>query len=416
MKRYCMLQKSAIKQEFTKKDFPIFTQIPNLVYLDSAATSLKPQSVIDSENEYYTEYSANINRGIYKISEKATELYEKSRSKIAQFVKVKDAREIVFVRSATEAINLVMYCWGRKYINADSGIVTTIMEHHSNFVPWQTLCRHKNAKFTIIDITEEGLLDEKQLIASISAKTKLVVMTHVSNVLGTVNPIKKLIAQIKLRNRHTLILVDGAQAVPHMPVDILDLGCDFYVFSSHKMLGPTGIGILWGKFNLLFDMDPFQYGGDMIEAVYPDYTTYKAPPHKFEAGTPHIAGVIGLGAAVDYLSRFKMSNIRAHEYEMCSYFIKKSKDIKNLSIIGSKNCSIRGGVIAFVMEKTHSHDIAQILDQSNICIRSGHHCAMPLHLRLKLNTTARASFHIYTTTQDIDRLIECLRKVNKMFL
>ncbi|KKS40289.1 MAG: Cysteine desulfurase [Candidatus Gottesmanbacteria bacterium GW2011_GWA2_42_16] len=325
-----------------KKDFPIYRHQPNLVYLDTTATSLKPQQVIDKENEYYTKYSANIFRGIYKISEKATEEYERVREKIAHFIGAKSAGEIVFVRNATEAINLVAA--GR--------------------------------------ITSEGKLDEKDLLGKINNKTRMVAFTHVSNVLGTINPVKTLIKKIKAKNPHCLILVDGAQAAAHFKIDVRDLGCDFYVFSSHKMLGPTGVGVLWGRYELLDNMNPYQYGGEMISAVYVDRTEFKDPPHKFEAGTPHIAGVIGLGAAIDYLRVLGMDKVRQHEIEMTSYALKLLRSLKGLKIYGPQNPENRGGVIAFTIERIHAHDIAQILDSNNICIRAGHHCAMPLHLSL----------------------------------
>ena len=401
-------------QQF-KKDFPIVRNIPELVYLDSTATSLKPQSVIDKENEYYTKYTANIFRGIYKLSEKATAEYEEVREKVAQFISSHDSREVVFVRNATEAINLVVSGWGKDNINEKSNIITTIMEHHANFVTWQQLAKISNFKFQISNITKEGKLDEADLLGKIDRKTKLVAFTHVSNVLGTINPVKKLVAAIKNINPACLVLVDGAQAVPHMKVDVSDLGCDFYVFSSHKMLGPTGVGVLWGRYELLHEMKPYQYGGEMIQAVYLDHSDFKDPPYKFEAGTPHIAGVIGLGAAIDYLNKFGMGDVRQHEIELIDFALNKLKSFKGITIYGPRKAEDRGGVIAFTLDKIHAHDIAQILDTENICVRSGHHCAMPLHIYLKVASTARVSSYIYTTKEDVDRLIEGLYKVQKVF-
>lgn len=396
-----------------KKDFPIFAHHKNLVYLDSTATALKPQQVIDKENEYYSNYSANIFRGIYKISERATSEYELVRESVAKFIEAESSKEIVFVRNATEAINLVAHSWGELYVQKGDSVIATIMEHHANFVTWQELCKKKHAQFLIADITNDGLLDDDSLFSKLSERTRLVALTHVSNVLGTINPIKDLIAKIKNKYPHCLVLVDGAQAVPHMGVSVADLGCDFYVFSSHKMLGPTGVGVLWGKKKLLDEMPPYQYGGEMIQAVYTDHTLYKEAPYKFEAGTPHIAGVIGLGAAIEYLSALGMNTIRTHEEEMCSYLIDKVTNITQIDMIGTKSCSIRGGVLAFTIKNIHPHDIAQLLDDQNICIRSGHHCAMPLHTYLSLPATARASIYIYTTKQDIDQFIEGLNFVIK---
>ena len=397
-----------------KKDFPIYRHQPNLVYLDTTATSLKPQQVIDKENEYYTKYSANIFRGIYKISEKATAEYEEVREKIAHFIGAKSASEIVFVRNATEAINLVAAGVGKTLKTGDE-IVTTIMEHHSNFVPWQQRALKKHIAYHVSRITSEGKLDENDLLGKINNKTRLVAFAHVSNVLGTINPVKALIKKIKAKNPHCLILVDGAQAAAHFKVDVRDLGCDFYVFSSHKMLGPTGVGVLWGRYELLDNMNPYQYGGEMISAVYVDRTEFKDPPHKFEAGTPHIAGVIGLGAAIDYLRVLGMENIRQHEIEITEYALKQLKSIKELKIYGPEKAESRGGVIAFTIERIHAHDIAQILDSNNICIRAGHHCAMPLHLFLDVASSARASFYIYTSPKDIDQLVSGLSEVKRIF-
>lgn len=397
-----------------RKDFPIFGSSPGLVYLDSTATSLKPQRVINKENDYYRNYSANIFRGIYKLSEKATAEYETTREKIARFIGGQ-TREIVFTRNTTESINLISESWGRETVKQGDRVVVTIMEHHANFVPWQQLCERTGAQFEIAGITEDGHLNHKQLLDLVNERTRLVALTHISNVLGTINPVKDIITQIKRKHPGCLVLVDGAQAVPHLPVNVEDLGCDFYVFSSHKMLGPTGVGVLWGKYELLNSMKPYQYGGEMIQAVYTDHSDFKEPPYRFEAGTPHIAGVIGLGAAVDYLEKLSMDTVREHETELVNYALEKLLNMPTVKIYGPVNAQARCGVVAFTINKAHPHDIAQVLDSDNICIRSGHHCAMPLHLYLKLNATARVSFYIYTTKKDIDTFIDGLKKVQKMF-
>ena len=381
-----------------RKDFPQLQRKINgkpIVYLDSTATSLKPQQVLDKENEYYTKYSANIFRGIYTISEEATAEYEKVREKVAAFIGAKDAREVVFTRNASESINLVAY----SLIHGDE-VVASIMEHHSNFVPWQQL----------------GTLNvwhtDKDLDTVITRKTKLLAITAVSNVLGTIVPVKDIVAKVKSINPACLVLVDAAQAVPHMTVDVEDWGADFVAFSSHKMLGPTGVGVLWGRYGLLDSMSPFLYGGEMIKEVRVEKTIFKDLPHKFEAGTPHIAGVIGLGAAVDYLSTLGMDAVRKHEKEIVGYAMRELSNIKGLTIYGPRE---RGGVIAFTVTYAHAHDIAQILDEDNVCIRSGNHCAMPLHLSMNIAATARASFYVYTTKADVDALVRGLAKVKKMF-
>jgi cysteine desulfurase/selenocysteine lyase len=391
-----------------RNDFPIFKRRINgkaIVYLDSTATSLKPTAVIDKENEYYTRYTANIFRGIYTISEEATREYEDVRTKIAEFIGAATADEIIFTRNTTESINLVAY----SLIHGDD-VIASVMEHHSNFVPWQQL---GNLKVWNIDKT--GRLSLKDLEKLITRKTKLLAITAVSNVLGTIVPVREIVRKVKSLNPHMLVLVDAAQAVPHMKVDVTDWGADFVAFSSHKMLGPTGVGVLWGKYELLAKMKPFTYGGEMIEEVHVDKTVFKAPPHKFEAGTPHIAGVIGFGAAIDYLKRLGMSSVRAHEKDITAYALKILSSIKGVTIVGSKEPDTRAGVISFTVQGIHPHDVAQILDEDNICIRVGFHCAQPLHEFLETGPTARASFYVYTTREDIDALGEGLQKVIKTF-
>ncbi len=401
-----------------KVDFPIFKRLINnkpIIYLDSTATSLKPQKVIDSINEYYTQYSVNIFRGLYTLSEEATEKYEQARQKVATFIGAQNPNEVIFVRNATEAINLIVYSWGRLNIEEGDEIISTVMEHHANIVPWQELSSETGSVLKYIDINDEYKLNLQNLDKLITPKTKILTLTHVSNVLGTINPIKEIIKIAKKRNKDIKVIIDAAQSVPHMPVNVKEIGCDFLVFSGHKMLGPTGTGVLWGKFDLLDAMVPFQMGGEMIREVHLDHTIYKKPPHKFEAGTPHIAGAIGLGAAVDYLSSLGLDAVRAHEKELVSYALKRLSEIPGLTIYGPKDPEIKGGVVAFSIKGLHPHDIAEILNQDNICIRSGHHCAMPLHIRLGLGATSRASFYIYNVKEDVDKLVAGLFKVKKIF-
>lgn len=404
-----------IDTKIIKSDFPIFNNHPELVYLDSTATSLKPKSVIEAEDDYYKNYSANIFRGVYKISEKATQEYESSRSTVAQFINAYSADEIIFTRNTTESINLVAYAWGRMNIEKGNEIVTTIMEHHSNFVPWQQLAFENRADLKIIDIDENGLLNYEPIDKIITKKTKILVVAHISNVLGTINPIKKIIAQAKRINPQLIVLVDGAQAVPHMKVDVRDLGCDFYAFSSHKMFGPTGIGVLWGKKELLQTIDPFMFGGEMIKEVRFDETTFADTPHKFEAGTPHIAGAIGLKAAIKYMQKFNMKDIQEHEMALAKECMEQLKNefTDDIMFLGPKYN--RAGIISFTFGKIHAHDVAQILDEDNICVRAGHHCAMPLHHRLNISSSVRVSFYVYNMKEDINKLIISLKKAKQIF-
>lgn len=401
-----------------KADFPIFKRLIHnkpIVYLDSTASSLKPQVVIDAINDYYNKYSVNIFRGVYNLSEEATAKYEEARIKVTKFIEGKNENELIFVRNTTEALNLVMDSWGRKNIKEGDEIVATVMEHHANLVTWQQLALNKCAKIKYLDIDEDGYLKLEQLEKIITKKTKLFAVTYVSNVLGTINPLKKLIQKVKKINPEIIIVVDGAQAVPHMKVNVTDLGCDFFAFSGHKMLAPTGIGVLWGKYELLDRMDPYQYGGEMIKEVRLDKTRFQSPPYKFEAGTPHIAGAIGLGTAVDYLDKLGMKLVREHEKELTGYAIKRLTGEKDIEIYGPKNREDKGGIIAFNIKGVHPHDAAQILNDDNICIRSGHHCAMPLHTRLKLTASCRASFYVYNTEEDVDSLIEGIQKAKRVF-
>lgn len=400
-----------------RKDFPLLTTLQDgkpIVYLDSTATSLKPIQVVNAEREYYTTYSANVFRGIYRISEKATAEYEKARAIIAAFIGGK-TEEIIFTRNASESLNLLMYTWGKQHLQKGDEIVTTIMEHHSNFVPWQQVAREKGCELKIVGLTENYDLDYEQLKKLITRKTKLLTITAMSNVLGTIVDIPKVSAIAKSINPSIIIIVDAAQSVPHIPVDVRTLGVDFLAFSAHKMLGPTGIGALWGRFELLETMQPFQFGGDMIKEVHIEDTVFNDVPHRFEAGTPNIAGVIGFGQAVSYLSDVGMQNVRNHEKEMTEYAIQKLESIKGITIYGPRDIAKKGGVISFRLEGIHPHDIAQILDQHNVCIRVGFHCAQPLHDSRIGGPTARASFYIYTDTRDIDALVAGITEVQKIF-
>jgi len=404
-----------------KKNFPIFQKQPDLVYLDSTATSLKPKIVINKIKEYYEEYSANVFRGIYPVSEKATIEFEETREIVSKFINANKSEEIVFTRNATESLNLLAYSLGRKIVEPGDEIVTTIMEHHSNFVPWQVLAGEVGAIFKVIDIDEEGYLEfriqnSELLKQIITKKTKILALTYVSNMLGTINPIKEIISEFKRINPKIIVIVDAAQAVPHLKIDVHDLGADFIVFSSHKMLGPTAVGVLWGKERLLKEMYPFMYGGDMIDEVYIDRTTYKNPPHKFEAGTPAIGEIIALKEAVKFLDKIGMDNIQIHEKKITDFAINRLTNTfgQSIKIYGPKNIEDRGGIMSFTFDKFHPHDIAQILADDGICVRAGHHCAMPLHTRLNVPATVRASFYLYNDERDVNKLIEGLKKVKEI--
>lgn len=407
-----------------KKDFPIFQNNPNLVYLDSAATSQKPKVVLDAIMDYYQNYNANVKRGIYPIAEKTTAKVEEARAKVARFINAKHAEEIIFVRNATEAINLVAYSMSSTSaswrIKRGDTIATTIMEHHSNFVPWQQIAKIKRAELEVVDFGENFQFQPFDFaqgkISNFNIKkAKILAITHVSNVLGTINPLKKIIHELKSINPELIVLVDAAQSIPHMKVDVQELDCDFLVFSGHKMMAATGIGVLFGKKALLSKMQPFLYGGEMIREVTVEKTTFADLPHKFEAGTPDIAGIISLGAAIEYLNTTGINNVRKHGETLTVYALQKMEKIPGITIYGSKDPKERGGVIAFNLKGIHPHDIAQILGDNGICIRAGHHCAMLLHKRLGITASARISFYLYNDEQDVDVFIEGLKKVQKIF-
>ena len=437
-----MIDKSTHKKfNEIKQDFPILKRRVNgkqLVYLDSAATSQKPQQVIDALVDYYQNHNANIHRGVHTLGDESTKLYEQARKTVADFIGAGDPEELIFVRNTTEAINLVAYSWGRDNIKEGDEILLTEMEHHSNIIPWQLVAARQKAKLKYVNVDREGEIDLQDFLRKLSPRTKIVAVTHVNNFLGTINPIKE-IAEI-IRNQKTeirkqktennkclrpssfglrpLFLVDGAQAVPHMPVNVKDLGCDFYAFSGHKMYGPMGIGCLWGKRGILEAMPPFLTGGGMINTVSFKETTFTDLPDKFEAGTPDVAGAVGLAAAVKYLKNIGMENVRKHEMELTEYAIDKlckglafagQRPGLIIQIFGPADVEQRGGLIAFTVKvngkEIHAHDVAQILDSQGVAVRSGHHCVMPMHTKLGLAATARVSFGIYNTKEDIDKLV-----------
>ncbi len=398
-----------------RREFPILKRTVHgkrLVYLDNAATSQKPQVVIDAISRYYEEGNANIHRGVHFLSGWATDAYETARKAVRQFLKAGDACEIIFVRGATEAINLVAQTYGRTHVGAGDEVLITAMEHHSNIVPWQILCEEKGAVLKIAPINDNGelLLDDFQDL--LGPRTRLVAVTHVSNALGTVNPLRRLIEMAHSRN--IPVLVDGAQAVPHLAVDVQALDCDFYAFSGHKMYGPTGTGVLYGKAALLETMPPYQSGGDMISSVTFEKTIYNKLPYKFEAGTPDIAGVIGLHAAIQYLSSLGMDKVAAYEHDLLTYAAKAVAGIAGVRLIGT--AKEKASVLSFVVEGVHPHDIGTILDQEGIAIRTGHHCAQPVMERFGVPATARASFGLYNTREEVDALVEAIQKVREVFV
>jgi cysteine desulfurase/selenocysteine lyase len=399
-----------------KADFPILTRVVHdhrLVYLDNAATTQKPQTVIDVINDYYSLHNANIHRGLHALSDEATEAYEKSRHHTAQFVGGVADEQVIFTRGATEAINLVAYTWGEQNIEAGDEIILSEMEHHANLVPWVILAKKKGAVLKPIPVTDDGYLDLDIYEKLLSSRTRLVAISHMSNVLGTINPIREIVRRAQQRGAVTLI--DGAQAAPHMTVDIPAIDPGFYAFSAHKMLGPTGVGVLYGRRELLDSMPPFNMGGEMIREVTFDHITWNELPNKFEAGTPNIADVIAFDAALSYLEEIGMDAIRDHEKQLTEYAINRLAELGELEIHGPKHVDDRGGVISFVDPDVHPHDVSTFLDSKGIAIRAGHHCAQPLVKRLGHVATSRASVYVYNDEKDIDALCEALIEMRRFF-
>ncbi len=397
-----------------RADFPILHQQVHgklLAYLDNAATAQKPQCVIDTLTEYYAEYNSNIHRGIHTLSEKATAAYENAREKIRTYINAASTREIIFVRGATEGINLVAQSFARPVLTPDSEVLITELEHHSNIVPWQMVCEQTGARLKYIPINSAGELALDELDTLLTEKTALLALSHISNALGTINPVKELIDKAHAVNAK--VLIDGAQAAPHTAIDMRRLGCDFYVFSGHKLFGPSGVGVLYGKQELLSAMPPYQGGGDMIKTVTLEKTEYNDLPYKFEAGTPHIAGVIGLGTAVDYVQSIGFDNICRQESALLDYASERARTIEGLKQIGTARQ--KASIFSFVLENIHPHDIGTIVDHEGIAIRTGHHCAMPVMEKFRLPATARASFAFYNTKEEINRLIDGIKKCREVF-
>ena len=397
-----------------RADFPILQlQVHGkpLVYFDNGATSQKPQAVIDALNHYYSAENSNIHRGVHYLSETATAAYEAARAKVRGFLNARADKEIIFVRGTTEAINLVAQSYGRSFLKAGDEIIVSAMEHHSNIVPWQMLCEQVSAKLRVIPINHDGEIVMGEYRRLLNDKTKFVSITHVSNALGTVVPVKQIVTLA--HERGVPVLLDGAQAVPHLKVDVQELGCDFYAFSGHKMFGPTGVGVLYGRAELLEKMPPYQGGGDMISLVTFEKTHYNVLPYKFEAGTPHIAGGIGLGVAIDYMSTLDWNRVEAHEQRLLSYATEAVSNIEGLRIIGS--AKEKAGVLSFVFDHVHAHDVGTILDQEGVAVRAGHHCAMPVMQRFGVPATTRASFAFYNTIDEIDVMVRAIDRVMKVF-
>ncbi len=402
--------------EKIRQDFPVLAQKTNgktLIFLDSAASSQKPLSVIEAVEQCYREYYANVHRGIYDLSEITSEVYEKARKKIARFINAKSWRELIFTRNATEAINLVAFSWGLDNLHTDDIILVTDMEHHANLVPWQQISARTGAILKIIPTTADGLVDMQAYEQLLSPSVKLVAFTLMSNVLGTITPAREMIA--KAHAVGALTLVDGAQSVPHMPTDVQNLDCDFLAFSGHKMLAPSGVGALWGKKSLLSQMSPFMTGGDMIRQVGYESAEWNQLPWKFEAGTPAIEAAIGFGAAVDYLNNLGMDSVRQHEIELTTYALDQLARVEGVNILGPLDPQIRGGAVSFTFGDIHPHDLASMLNSENIAIRAGHHCAQPLHDKLDIPASARASFYIYNKPEEVDALVSALEKAGKIF-
>ena len=412
------MQTSVINIESIRSDFPILKRKIHkdkpLIYLDNAATTQKPIQVIDAISNYYLNYNSNIHRAVHELAEEATAAFEATRDKVAKFINVKNREEIVFVRGTTEAINLVAYSWGRQNVHKDDIIVTTEYEHHSNIVPWQLLAKEKGAKLEYIGVDDNGELILDQLGGYLdTGRVKLVTFSQMSNVLGTITDSAEIIK--KCHEKGVRVLVDAAQSVPHLEIDLQKLDCDFFAFSAHKMLGPTGVGVLWAKKELFESMTPFNGGGDMIREVHKYETTWNDLPYKFEAGTPNIADVIGFSAAIDYLERIGMGKVREHEIELTTYALDKLSQIKGIKLYGPNEIAKRGGVISFNLGDIHPHDLATIIDEDGVAIRSGHHCAQVLMERLDVAATSRASFYIYNTKEEVDVFIKSLNRARELF-
>jgi cysteine desulfurase / selenocysteine lyase len=396
-----------------RKDFPLLAKYPDLHYLDSAATSQKPRAVLDAMRDYYENDNANPHRGAYELSARATDRYHQARERIAQFVGVADSACLIFVRGTTEALNLVSWTWAKANLREGDEIVLTGMEHHANFVPWQQVAIERKAKVKIVRVTEHGAIDMDDMRAQVTPRTRLIAFNHVSNALGTINPVAEIVALAKSVGAVTVC--DGAQAVPHLPVSVDALDVDFYAFSGHKMLGPMGSGVLIGRRALLEKMPPYQTGGDMISVVEDHRSTWNVLPHKFEAGTPNVADAVGLAAACDYLDAIGMDRIRAHELELLEYATQQMRSVRGVTLFGPEDLAYRSGVVSFTLEGVHPHDIATILDQNGVCVRAGHHCAQPLMRRMNVPATARASVYVYSTRDDVDALVTGVERVNEIF-
>ena len=412
------MQKATLNVSKIRQDFPILKRKikgnKTLVYLDNAATTQKPISVINAICNYYMNYNSNIHRAVHQLAEEATLEYEKTREKIAKFINARSTDEIIFTRNATEAINLVSYSWARTNVEKDEKVVLTEIEHHSNIVPWQILTQEKGAKLEYVGIDDKGYLNIEEYKKYLqSDKVKLVSVSHMSNVLGTILPVNEI---IKMAHQKSIpVLIDGAQSVPHMPVDVQDMDCDFMAFSAHKMLGPTGVGVLYVKREILNEMPPFIGGGDMIKEVHKNETKYNDLPYKFEGGTPNIADVIGFGAAINYLNKIGMDKVREHEMDVTNYAIEAIAGVKGVSIYGPSNTDHRGGVVSFNIGDIHPHDLATIMNDHGIAIRSGHHCAQVLMERLDVAATSRTSFYIYNTKEEVDTFINALDQARRLF-
>jgi cysteine desulfurase / selenocysteine lyase len=394
-----------------RADFPIFANNPNLVFLDSAASAQKPRSVIDGTAQYYRTDYANVHRGVYRLSARSTELYEEARDKVRRFLNAADRREIVFVRNTTEAINLVAQSWGPAFLREDDEVLISELEHHSNIVPWQLLRDRIGIRLVVAPIDATGGLDLAEFEARLSPRTRLVAMTHVANATGALVPVERV---VELAHRHgAKVLIDGSQAAPRLPVDVQALGCDFYAFTGHKVYGPTGIGVLYARFEVLSAMPPYQGGGEMILHVSFDKTEYQEPPHRFEAGTPDIAGAIGLGLALDFIKELGRENILEHEEALTGYGVDRLSCIPGLQLLGAGQRRL--GILSFVLDGVHPHDVSQVLDQHHVAVRAGHHCAQPLMEKLGLAGTTRASLGVYNDEADIDRLAEAIQGAREMF-